>query len=808
MQLLGLNAWAWKERSALAAKRDASRTILTQTFPQVRAIVDPPLQMEREVDALRQVTGGVSARDLEAMLGALASATPPGRSATGLEYNGTELRVRGLAGPEAQVQPLLTALRSRGYAGSVAGRRAHRATGGQAMKVPEQISQTWRGLAPREKLLAIGAAALVLLALLWWLAIGPAIAVLRTSEPQHRALDAQLARMQALQQQARTLQTQPKQGHDESLRALEAAVRQRLGTTRKNHRGGRSRDAHARRHAARRPGHLAGRGACQRARPACGSTPDPRRQRRLGRHARAHPAGTLGRKHAVRRLTASPRSDVPWRWAALGACVGVLLALLAFAPARWLTSRVAAGTGGQLLLLDPRGTVWTGSAQLVLTGGPGSSDAASLPTRVDWRLRPSFGGLRLLLSSACCTPQPLAMTVAPGLGSTRVAIADAPSRWPASILTGLGTPWNTLQLEGDLDLRTQGLKLHWAAGRLQVEGRAELTAARRGVAPVHPASDGQLPAHAHRRRRAGAATVDARRRPATHGQRPVGGLAPALHGRGQRRARPRDRAREPAEHHRPPQRRALHHHHRLTVMNFRPALLSLLAAAAVAAAGSAHAQRSREPVTLNFANADIEAVARTMAAITGRNIVVDPRVKGTMTLSTERPVPPQRAFDQFVSTLRLSGFTVVDSGGLLKVVPEADAKLQGGTVSVGSPPTGSQIVTQIFRLNYETAANLVPILRPLITPNNTINVNPGNNSLVITDYADNLQRLGRIISALDVSNSADVEVVPLKNGACLRPCAGGAAAGRRRKRTGRPPRRGRPTPPCAPRSSPSRAATA
>ncbi|MGZ5181378.1 MAG: type II secretion system secretin GspD [Ramlibacter sp.] len=199
-------------------------------------------------------------------------------------------------------------------------------------------------------------------------------------------------------------------------------------------------------------------------------------------------------------------------------------------------------------------------------------------------------------------------------------------------------------------------------------------------------------------------------------------------------------------------------------MNLRPALLTLLAAAAVAAAGPVHAQRSREPVTLNFANADIEAVARTMAAITGRNIVVDPRVKGTMTLSTDRPVPPQRAFDQFVSTLRLSGFTVIDSGGLLKVVPEADAKLQGGTVSVGSPPGGSQMVTQIFRLNYETANNLVPILRPLIAPNNTINVNPGNNSLVITDYADNLQRIGRIISALDVSNATDVDVVPLKNG--------------------------------------------
>src|SRR4051812_12967582 len=200
-------------------------------------------------------------------------------------------------------------------------------------------------------------------------------------------------------------------------------------------------------------------------------------------------------------------------------------------------------------------------------------------------------------------------------------------------------------------------------------------------------------------------------------------------------------------------------------MNHRLAAASLALCVLLGAAPAAvHAQRSNEPITLNFQNAEIEAVARTMAAITGRNIVVDPRVKGTITLSTDRPVPPAAAFNQFSTTLRLSGFAVVDAGGLLKVVPEADAKLQGGQVTVGAATTGgNQIVTQIFRLNYETAANLVPILRPLISPNNTINVNPGNNSLVITDYADNLQRLGRIISALDVSNATDVEIIPLRH---------------------------------------------
>jgi general secretion pathway protein D len=200
-------------------------------------------------------------------------------------------------------------------------------------------------------------------------------------------------------------------------------------------------------------------------------------------------------------------------------------------------------------------------------------------------------------------------------------------------------------------------------------------------------------------------------------------------------------------------------------MKFRLAVISLAISALLAGTPAlVFAQRSTEPVTLNFVNAEIEAVARTMAAITGRNIVVDPRVKGTINLSTDRPVAPAAAFNQFTATLRLSGFTVVDVGGLLKVVPEADAKLQGGAVTVGAPTAGgSQIVTQIFRLNYETAANMVPILRPLISPNNTINTNPGNNSLIITDYADNLQRLARIIAALDVSNATDVEIIPLRN---------------------------------------------
>ena len=214
---------------------------------------------------------------------------------------------------------------------------------------------------------------------------------------------------------------------------------------------------------------------------------------------------------------------------------------------------------------------------------------------------------------------------------------------------------------------------------------------------------------------------------------------------------------------------------RLRLMPKRPSRLSprsgfLLAFAAALTVGTPAiladdgVSKRGNQVTLNFAGAEIDAVARTMATITGRQVIVDPRVKGTLHLSTERPVPPAVAWNHFLAALRMQGFTVVDSAGLYKVVPETDAKLQAGPVSIGSAPAASgQLVTQIFRLNHETANNLVPILRPLISPNNTININPGNNSLVITDYADNLQRIGRIISALDLSNATDLEILPLKH---------------------------------------------
>ncbi len=185
--------------------------------------------------------------------------------------------------------------------------------------------------------------------------------------------------------------------------------------------------------------------------------------------------------------------------------------------------------------------------------------------------------------------------------------------------------------------------------------------------------------------------------------------------------------------------------------------------------GAATGAAAADTVMLNFVNADIDAVVRAIGQYTERTFVIDPRVKGTLSLVTERPVTKQQAFDQLLSALRLQGFTIVQTGNVMRVVPEADAKLQGGIVVAprSQNPGGDQLVTQVFRLQYESATAMVPILRPLIAPNNTISAYPQNNTLVITDYAENLRRIQRIIESIDTPATSDLEMIPVKFGLAM-----------------------------------------
>ncbi len=168
-------------------------------------------------------------------------------------------------------------------------------------------------------------------------------------------------------------------------------------------------------------------------------------------------------------------------------------------------------------------------------------------------------------------------------------------------------------------------------------------------------------------------------------------------------------------------------------------------------------------ITLSFSNADIESVASVLAKATGQTILVDPKVKGSINLISNKPLTKLKAVDAFSTALRTAGFALVDVNGIYRVVPEADAKLISNSVTTGkSSESGDQIITRVFKLNYESANNLLPVLRPLVSSNNTINSYPGNNTIVITDYASNIQRIGQLIESIDAPTSSDVQSIKLQ----------------------------------------------
>lgn len=171
-----------------------------------------------------------------------------------------------------------------------------------------------------------------------------------------------------------------------------------------------------------------------------------------------------------------------------------------------------------------------------------------------------------------------------------------------------------------------------------------------------------------------------------------------------------------------------------------------------------------QPVQLNFVDADIPAVLRALSRATGRQFLTDPRVKGQLTLVSEGEVPAHVAYDMLLAALRMQGFAVVEVGGVSQVVPEADAKLLGGPVGDADRPADNGMITRTYRLQYENAVNLIPVLRPIVSPNNPINAYPGNNTVVVTDYAENLKRVAQIIANIDTPGAIDTDVVPVQNG--------------------------------------------
>jgi general secretion pathway protein D len=196
-----------------------------------------------------------------------------------------------------------------------------------------------------------------------------------------------------------------------------------------------------------------------------------------------------------------------------------------------------------------------------------------------------------------------------------------------------------------------------------------------------------------------------------------------------------------------------------------PRLLALTLAGLLLAAPTRAAD---DAVTLNFVNADIDAVVKAVSEMTGRNFVLDPRVKGVINIVSARPVPRSLVYPTLLSALRLQGFAAIEGDGVTKIVPEADAKQQGSpVVKGGAAGGGDRLVTSVYALKYESATQLVNVLRPLITPNNAIAALPSANALVITDYAENLKRIDKIIGSLDVPPAGEPIVVPVRYASAL-----------------------------------------
>ena len=171
---------------------------------------------------------------------------------------------------------------------------------------------------------------------------------------------------------------------------------------------------------------------------------------------------------------------------------------------------------------------------------------------------------------------------------------------------------------------------------------------------------------------------------------------------------------------------------------------------------------AQDTVSLTFVNADIPSVVKTIGGHTGKTFIIDPRVTGTMNIISQTAVSKEIAYQILLSALRVHGYAAIEERGVVRIVPEADAKTAGIVVDRGTQIAGDRIVTQVFTLQNESAAQLAQVLRPLVAPNNFIGAYPGSNVLVIADYASNVNRIAKIISSIDVPTGADFQLIKLQ----------------------------------------------
>jgi general secretion pathway protein D len=188
--------------------------------------------------------------------------------------------------------------------------------------------------------------------------------------------------------------------------------------------------------------------------------------------------------------------------------------------------------------------------------------------------------------------------------------------------------------------------------------------------------------------------------------------------------------------------------------------LTLLFVGLLAAPGTWGQQTT---ITPNYKEADIRQIVEAVGEITRKNFIIDPRVNAKVTMLSSTPMSPEAFYEAFLSILQVHGFVALKSGDLIKIIPDATARQFAGPLGTGGAAGGDDIVTQVLLVENVGAAQLVPILRPLIPQNGHLAAHPGSNMLIISDRAANVTRIVSIIRRIDQSNDEDIEVVRLEH---------------------------------------------
>ena len=173
-------------------------------------------------------------------------------------------------------------------------------------------------------------------------------------------------------------------------------------------------------------------------------------------------------------------------------------------------------------------------------------------------------------------------------------------------------------------------------------------------------------------------------------------------------------------------------------------------------------QGRAEEVTLNFSDADLIAVINSVSQITGKHFIIDPRVKGKVTVVSSKPLNSDEVYNVFLSILQVHGFATVPDKNAIKIIPDATAKQSSAPFTSRGAP-GDQLITRVLTIDHINAAQLVPILRPLVAQQGHLAAYPTTNVLIISDRASNITRIDRIIAEMDKEIDSDIEIIKLNH---------------------------------------------